>query len=212
MLPGRDVVAVVTLTLVIARRPGVRPPRPSSSDRSVTRPRRRSLASSRGWTFRADGSSQRRVVPSPEPLRVLELNSSTAGTSGHGSWCAAAAAGCPSSSTRRPIVAGVDAVVDKDLTSAVLAEALGAERLLLLTDVPGVERDHGTPEATVVRSASIGELRGGGYPDGSMGPKVEAACRFAERTGHRAVIGSLDDAVALFAGSAGTVVCPATFA
>ena len=84
---------------------------------------------------------------------------------------------------------GVDAVVDKDLTTALLAVLLKADRLLLLTDVANVERDYGTSRAHAIGQTTVGALRELDFAAGSMGPKVEAACRFAERTGGTAAIG-----------------------
>ena len=103
-------------------------------------------------------------------------------------------------------MAGVEAVIDKDLTAALLAERLGAEQLLLLTDVAAVERDWATPRARPIHRATPEELRTIDFAAGSMGPKVEAACRFVERTGGTAAIGSLDDAAAVAGGGAGTHV------
>jgi carbamate kinase len=103
---------------------------------------------------------------------------------------------------------GAEAVIDKDLGAALLARQLGADALLLLTDVDGVEVGFGTPGATLIRKASVAELRAGSFPDGSMGPKVEAACRFVEATGSPAMIGRLDDGVELLRGTRGTTVIP----
>ena len=101
---------------------------------------------------------------------------------------------------------GIEAVVDKDRTAALLARLLRAHALLLLTDVPAVEVDHGTPAARAIRHTSVEELRRLHFPEGSMGPKVEAACDFVRATGHTAAIGRLKDAEALLAGTAGTIV------
>ena len=98
---------------------------------------------------------------------------------------------------------GVEAVVDKDLTAAVLAEALEADALLVLTDVPHVVRGFGTPEATPILRATPAALRRETFPAGSMGPKVDAVCRFVELTGDMAAIGRLEDAVAILDGDAG---------
>ncbi len=102
----------------------------------------------------------------------------------------------------------VEAVIDKDLTAALLATALNAHALLILTDVPAVISGYGTASAQPIRRATVAELRAMAFPAGSMGPKVEAACRFAEATGGTAVIGRLDDATELLAGTAGTTVTP----
>ena len=104
---------------------------------------------------------------------------------------------------------GVEAVIDKDLTAALLAEELGAEKLIVLTDVPYVERDWGTATATPIEAATPAELRELSFAAGSMGPKVEAACRFVERTGGEAFIGSLAELDAISRGEAGTRIAAA---
>src|SRR5581483_9506136 len=104
---------------------------------------------------------------------------------------------------------GLDAVVDKDLAAACLASALHADLLLLLTDVPAVYEDFGTPHARPIRRATPESLRQGGYPAGSMGPKVEAAARFVTATGGWAAIGALADAASLVSGAKGTLIEPA---
>ena len=101
---------------------------------------------------------------------------------------------------------GVEAVVDKDLTAALLGQAVGAGGLLLLTDVEAVIDGYGTPSARPVPAATPGALRARSFAAGSMGPKVEAACRFAEATERPAAIGRLDDAAAILGGTAGTTV------
>ena len=101
---------------------------------------------------------------------------------------------------------GVEAVVDKDLTAALLAQALGADALLLLTDVAAVQDAFGTPQARPIHRASPGELRARPFPAGSMGPKIEAACRFVTAGGKMAAIGQLADAEAMLRQEAGTIV------
>ena len=103
---------------------------------------------------------------------------------------------------------GVEAVVDKDRTAAVLAEHLEADFLMILTDVPAVMADFGTKDQREINRASPASMRDGGFPAGSMGPKVEAACRFVELTGDTAAIGRLEDAQSIIAGEAGTVITP----
>ena len=101
---------------------------------------------------------------------------------------------------------GVEAVVDKDATAAMLAEQLSADLLVIGTDVDGVYVGWGTPESRRLGHATPDELEALGLAEGSMGPKVEAAARFVRGTGKRAVIGSLDELAALVTGDAGTVV------
>ncbi len=103
---------------------------------------------------------------------------------------------------------GVEAVVDKDLAAALLATDLGADALMILTDVPNVEVGFGTPDARAIGRTTPAELRALPFPAGSMGPKVEAACRFVESTGRPAVIGRLADAHHLLDGDHGTYVAP----
>ena len=114
--------------------------------------------------------------------------------------------GVPVVRARDGTLHGIEAVVDKDLAAALLAIQLGADALLLLTDVPAVETGWGTPAARPLRVATPAELRGLGLAAGSMGPKGQAASRFAEATGGRATIGALEDAEALLAGTSGTMV------
>jgi carbamate kinase len=106
---------------------------------------------------------------------------------------------------------GVEAVIDKDLSAALLAERIGADFLLMLTDVAEVQVAWGTPEERPIRHAAPGELRRMDFAAGSMGPKVEAACRFVERTGGRAGIGRLDQAAEILRGEAGTIVSSAGY-
>jgi len=103
---------------------------------------------------------------------------------------------------------GAEAVIDKDLGAALLARSVEADALLILTDVAHVETGYGTPEARPIGHTTPTELRSLSFPAGSMGPKIEAACRFVEATGRPAMIGRLQDAVGLLAGTAGTVVEP----
>jgi len=106
----------------------------------------------------------------------------------------------------RGLLRGAEAVIDKDLATALLAWTIDADLMLLLTDVPGVLEGFRTPDERLIRSARVSELRAGSFASGSMGPKVEAACRFAESTGRRAAIGSLDDVIGLIEGTSGTSV------
>ncbi len=103
-------------------------------------------------------------------------------------------------------VAGVEAVIDKDFASELLAEDVGADLFVMATDVDGVYLHWGQPEARRLGPVTPEELAGYEFPAGSMGPKVEAAVRFAQKTGNRAVVGALDDITGIVAGKAGTNV------
>jgi carbamate kinase len=166
------------------------------------------IAAERGWEVRPDGPAWRRVVPSPEPVRLVELDLIRLLISLGAIVVCAGGGGIPVVADAAGGLRGVEAVVDKDLTAALLARAIGADALLLLTDVDAVIDGYGTPPARPIRQATTGELRARSFAAGSMGPKVEAACRFVEATGGMAAIGRLDDAQALLDGTAGTVVAP----
>jgi carbamate kinase len=166
------------------------------------------LAAGKGWTFRPDGDAWRRVVPSPQPQRILEIQPIT-WLLGQGAVVICAGGGgiptmYPSSGPGE--VVGVEAVIDKDFASELLAEDVGADLFIMATDVDGVYVDWGRPQARRLGQVTPEELAGYEFPAGSMGPKVEAAARFAGKTGKRAAIGSLDDIGAIVAGTAGTSV------
>jgi carbamate kinase len=167
-----------------------------------------SLAADRGWDVRQDGQSWRRVVPSPEPAELVELDQIRLLASHGVIVVCAGGGGIPVVADDAVALRGVEAVVDKDLTAALLAQAVSADALLLLTDVDAVIDGYGTPRARPIRHTTAGRLRARSFPAGSMGPKVEAGCRFVEATGAMAAIGRLGDACALLAGTAGTIIGP----
>jgi len=169
------------------------------------------LARETGWTFGPDGPHWRRVVASPEPRRIVELrpirwllehDTVVIAAGGGGIPTIAAAEG---GRTR----VGVECVIDKDLASGLLARALEADFFLMLTDVDAVYADWGTPRPRAIRRASPAALAALAFAPGSMGPKVEAACRFVAGTGRTAAIGALGDVARIVAGTAGTTVSPA---
>jgi carbamate kinase len=166
------------------------------------------LAAERGWAVARDGKAWRRVVPSPEPLELVELPLIRLLVDSGALVVCAGGGGIPVVADSSGALHGVEAVVDKDLTAALLAEAVNADALLLLTDVDAVIDGYGTPDARPIRRATPQELRSRSFPAGSMGPKVEAVCRFVEATGKMAAIGRLDAAEALLQGQAGTTVSP----
>ena len=158
-----------------------------------------SIARDRGWILRPDArGGYRRVVPSPRPYSIVE-GPIIASLVGAGVIVIAAGGGGIPVVEEGPRLVGVEGVVDKDLTAAVLARDVDAATLLILTDVERVEVGFGTPEARELLAA-------GEFGAGSMGPKVEAAVEFVERGGPRAVIGSLDAATGALDGTAGTEI------
>lgn len=169
----------------------------------------RRLAQTLGWSVRADGSGWRRVVPSPDPTAIVELAAIRALIAAGQTVISAGGGGVPVVRSASGGLEGAEAVIDKDLTSALLANDLEADLLLLLTDVSHLYSDFGEPGQRPIDRATPADLRTMGFPAGSMGPKVEASCRFVEGGSlRRAVIGHIDDAVALVAGTAGTQIHP----
>ena len=164
------------------------------------------LARERGWQVARDGEQWRRVVASPEPVHIVELDTIRLLVEHGVTVICVGGGGIPVTLDSSGRLRGVEAVIDKDLAAAVLADQLDADALLLLTDVDGIYAHWGTPAPRRIESATPGELRGLDLPAGSMGPKAEAACRFTERAGRMAAIGSMGDARALLNGEAGTVV------
>ncbi len=169
------------------------------------------LAADKGWVFRPDGDTWRRVVPSPEPKRIFEIRPIRWLLERNVVVICAGGGGVPTMydpEAERTLV-GVEAVIDKDLASELLARDVEAELLVMVTDVDGVYTGWGTSEQRKLEHATPGELRRLDFAAGSMGPKVEAAIRFVERTGMRAAIGGLEQIEDIVVGSAGTQVVPA---
>lgn len=160
----------------------------------------------RGWRLAPDGAGWRRVVGSPRPREIVELEAITALLSvGHLVVCAGGG-GVPVRRESDGRLMGVEAVIDKDLSAALLAARLGADRLVILTDVDGVYAGWGGPDARRIDAASPSRLRAHAFAAGSMGPKVEAVCHFVDSAERTAAIGALADAEAVIAGAAGTQV------
>ena len=166
------------------------------------------LAEERGWVVKPDGDHYRRVVGSPKPQRVIETRLVRTLLDAGAVVVCSGGGGVPVIRSSEGKLKGIEAVIDKDLTASVLAEALEADALLILTDVDGVFEDFGTENQKQVPRATPAALRAMGLPSGSMGPKVEAVCRFVELTGDMAAIGRLEDAVSIIEGQAGTIVTP----
>jgi carbamate kinase len=207
-LPGRQVAAIINQTLVEANDPAFDNPTKFVGE-VYTADEAKALAASRGWTMRPDGRYWRRVVGSPKPQRVVETRLVRLLLKSGAVVVCAGGGGVPVIRNEHGLLEGVEAVVDKDLTAAVLAEALEADALLVLTDVPHVVRGFGTPEETPILRATPAAMQREDFPAGSMGPKVDAVCRFVEVTGDMGAIGRLDDAEKIVSGEAGTIVTPA---
>ena len=171
------------------------------------------LADEKGWDFRPDGDSFRRVVPSPLPKQIFGIEP-IEWLLGQGAVVVCAGGGgIPVMYTDEEVPAGrrlvgVEAVIDKDLASALLAKDLRADALLIVTDVDAVYDSWGTPNQRAIRRATPEALLQSEFAAGSMGPKVRAACSFVQETGGIAAIGSIADTPALLGGDAGTLVTP----
>jgi carbamate kinase len=205
LLPGREVVALLTQVEVDPADPAFASPSKPIGP-SYPEARARALAAQRGWALVRDGSSFRRAIASPEPRRIRELRAIRLLLEAGVIVVCAGGGGIPVAVAPDGGLRGVEAVIDKDLASALLASALGAEALLLLTDVPAVFEDWPEPARRPLRRVAPSELRRLRFEPGSMAPKVEAACRFVEAGGGFAAIGALEDAARLLAGEAGTRV------
>ncbi len=203
-LPGRAVATLLTQIVVSPSDPAFEHPTKPIGP-MYTEGEARRLAGERGWSITRDGEGFRRVVASPEPLEIVEIETIRLLVAADVLVVCAGGGGIPVVYAGTGL-RGVEAVIDKDLAAALLAEALSADVLLLLTDVPAVERGFGTAAAMPIASATPQAMRAATFAPGSMGPKVEACCRFVERTGGRAAVGALRDAAALLAGEAGTQV------
>jgi carbamate kinase len=166
------------------------------------------LAGEKGWAFKQDGDRWRRVVASPAPKRIFEIRPIRWLLDKGVIVICAGGGGVPTmyaSNGDRTLV-GVEAVIDKDLASELLAREVDADLFVMATDVECVYTGWGTPEQRRLDRVTPAELRALPFPAGSMGPKVDAAARFVEATGKRAAIGGLSDIEAIVEGGAGTQV------
>jgi carbamate kinase len=172
----------------------------------------RKLAVDKGWPFRKDGEAWRRVVPSPRPQHIFQLEAIRVLLDLDIVVICTGGGGIPTLVTHedgKATLTGVEAVIDKDLASELLAREVGADLYVMATDVDGVYVDWGTQDQRRLDKVTPEELRALEFPAGSMGPKVEAAARFVEATGGRAAIGGLGELEQIVSGKAGTqVVAP----
>lgn len=164
------------------------------------------LAGERGWTIAPDGEFYRRVVPSPRPKSIFELGVIELLISQGIIVICAGGGGIPTVRLEEGRLIGVEAVIDKDLASSLLARELKADAFIMLTDVDAIWKEWGEPHAKAIRRISPENLRGIPFAAGSMRPKVEAAIEFVEATGGIAGIGRMEDAEAVLRGEAGTVI------
>jgi carbamate kinase len=206
-LPDRQIITLLTQIVVDADDPAfdqaTKPIGPMYSQAEAAQ-----LADAHGWTIAPEGDGYRRVVPSPEPQQIIELDAIQLLVKSGMLVICVGGGGIPVVKATTGETHGVAAVIDKDLAAALLAKSIGADALLLLTDVDAVYADWGQPTAKALRHITPELLRGYPFAAGSMGPKVEALCRFVEQTGGIAGTGRLQDAATILTGQAGTLVKP----
>jgi carbamate kinase len=206
-IDDQDTVAVLTRVVVDAHDPAFRAPSkfigPMYSATVA-----QSAAETHGWTVKPDGDGWRRVVPSPQPRRIVQLHAIERLVEAGFLVICTGGGGIPVVEGPGGNYRGVEAVIDKDLASALLATNLGVETLVLATDVDAVYDGYGTAAQRPISRATPSGLSAHHFPAGSMAPKVEAVCRFVEHTGGRGVIGSLAEIDDLLRGRAGTQVLP----
>jgi carbamate kinase len=168
------------------------------------------LAAEKGWTIKQDGAKWRRVVPSPLPKRIFEIRPVQWLLEKGVVVICAGGGGIPTmyDPKRERLLVGIEAVIDKDRATALLAQEINADLYVMATDADGVYLDWGKPTARRLGKTTPSELRKHSFAAGSMGPKVDAAIDFVEKTGNRAAIGALEDIEKIVAGKAGTIICP----
>jgi carbamate kinase len=162
------------------------------------------LAKEKDWKIKPDGEYWRRVVASPEPHRIFELRPIHWLLERGTVVICAGGGGIPTIYNKEGKLEGVEVVIDKDRASSLLAFELEADILIMATDTDGVYLDWGTENEKLIKKTTPDEIRQYNFDAGSMGPKVEAACSFVERSGQRAVIGSLKDIEGMVNGMSGT--------
>ena len=164
------------------------------------------LSQTNGWTMASDNDKFRRVVASPNPQRILGLSAlKTLIENGHLVVCCGGG-GVPVYFDQKGQLIGAEAVIDKDLASSLLAISVNADLFVIATDIDGVYTDWGKPSQSLIRQIDTTSLRRMSFAQGSMGPKVEAACRFVEQTERTAVIGALDQIEKIINGEKGTQI------
>ncbi len=204
-LPRREIATLLTEIEVDPGDPAFRSPKkpigPLLDEAEAQR-----VAASKGWKMMRDGSGWRRAVSSPMPRRIRQIRPIELLLGAGVIVVCAGGGGIPIAAGKGGGFYGIEAVIDKDFASALLAETLNADFLLLLTDVRAVWSRWPAADGKPIGRTTPSELSSIAFAEGSMGPKVEAACRFVERTGKKAAIGAVEEAEAILEGAAGTLV------
>jgi carbamate kinase len=207
IIPFEDhIVTVLTQVLVDPQDPAFeKPTKPVGPVYEQQQARRLELE--KGWAMAADGDYFRRVVPSPLPQQIIEISAIRLLVEHGVVVICAGGGGIPTAYDKDRKLYGVEAVIDKDLASGLLAKSLDAEKFVMLTDVPHVFVDYGGSHQRPVKAAHPAALMTLDFAAGSMGPKVQGACRFVQETGGQSAIGQLSDLTAIMEGTAGTLIC-----
>ena len=205
-LPGQNVTTLVTQVMVDSNDPAIADPSkfigPIYDKKTAHQ-----LAEQYGWSIKPDGDYWRRVVPSPMPTRIMESDAIKALLEQDHIVICGGGGGAPVVKTDSK-VEGFEAVIDKDATAALLAKGIGAAELLILTDGKFVYQDWGKPNACPLKDVTVNEISKLAFAAGSMGPKVDACCDFAEQTGGIGNIGDLHEAVEIMNRESGTRIHP----
>jgi carbamate kinase len=206
LIPFKDhIVTILTQVLVDPADPAFQnPSKPVGPIYDRTQAEK--LQREKGWNMAPDGEFFRKVVPSPLPQSIIEINAIRMLVDAGVTVICAGGGGVPTAYDENRKLYGVEAVIDKDLASGLLARDLAAEKFVMLTDVAGVYADFGTRQQRLIRAAHPDALDALEFAAGSMGPKVRGACKFARETGNDAAIGRLSDLVQIMEGKAGTLV------
>ena len=204
-LPGRQVATLLTQVVVDPNDAAFsHPTKPVGPVYAVAEGEE--IAAAEGWVMARDGDRLRRVVPSPRPRRIVELPTIRFLVEHDVVLICVGGGGIPVVARADGTLAGVEAVIDKDRAAALLARKLSADALLMLTDVDAVYSGWGTDAAFPIARGGVSAFRRASYDEGSMGPKIEAACEFVSATGGIAAIGRLGDASEILRGRAGTTI------
>ena len=201
----QNLATLLTQVVVDAGDPAFQAPRKPIGP-VYTKPEADELAAAQGWTMAAEGAGYRRVVASPQPQEILEIAVIQLLVKRGVIVICAGGGGIPVVKQPDGSLAGVEAVIDKDRAGALLACRLDADAFLMLTDVDALWEKWGEAGARPIHHAAPEALKALAFDPGTMGPKVEAACHFAETTGGIAGIGALEDAPAILRGEAGTTI------
>ncbi len=204
-LQSKSVATLLTQVLVDAKDPAFQSPSKPIGP-VYTESQAKAIQQAHDWILKPDGQYFRRVVPSPKPQHIYELDAIKLLLQANTMVIAGGGGGIPCIKTGDKQLKGVEAVIDKDLTASLLARQLKAESLVILTDVDAVYENWGTSAAKAIHNISSKTLRQYQFAAGSMGPKVEAACQFVDATLRPVMIGKLSDLNEILKGKAGTLI------